>query len=691
MRDLTGIIIAAITSVTAIVVAIIPLISKRFSQKSKKRLRESETLNLISNRTYHGYTNAYQQAIKNDPRISTLQILDMSKPLSVISVYIKISLYEQAGSGYRIDEDLLTAQESRNPNLLLNAERRYLEKLINLSLDPEYAILKYKRCIVVGDPGAGKTTLLKYLALKAVTKKDTKLPPIPIHVELSAFIFDKQNDLLLFAATAWQNRYGIPKSIALNCIKKSLEDKSAFFLLDALDEVASGNTIKDAENVYNFILQKINDLSSRYPDIIIVVTARKASYYQKPMRLVGFNEFAVLDFQQKDINQFVDQWFANNVQKSKANADELKLKLEQNSRLLALAANPLLLSLITIVYQAELDLPDRRTELYKQCVDILFTKWDASRDIIRRREFKTDQKRQLMQEIAWFFHTKGQRYFSETDLLQFISDFLPIIGLLREQSMALLQEIATENGLLKEQAKGWYGFMHLTIQEYFVAQYVSINNEIGNIFPYRHEPWWEEVILLYAGLAADTSLLIESLLNNINFRKSTTLPTDNSIQIDKDLLLAAKILAAKPTIRKIHLRKSVINELCEVMFKTQRADERQIAASSLVEIGGTELNNYLLHLLKSENVSLAVRQSLVYTLIRQKKYFAIKDLIELAINKKTDKSLITAITVNLDTLSLHGIASVLEEHEKARIIAQYKALVEFSPANLSRKNAQKHT
>ena len=34
---------------------------------------------------------------------------------------------------------------------------------------------------------------------------------------------------------------------------------------------------------------------------------------------------------------------------------------------------------------------------------------------------------------------------------------------------AILDEIAAQYGLLKVQAHGWYGFLHLTLQEYFAA------------------------------------------------------------------------------------------------------------------------------------------------------------------------------------------------------------------------------
>src|SRR5207248_11474514 len=115
-------------------------------------------------------------------------------------------------------------------------------------------------------------------------------------------------------------------------------------------------------------------------------------------------------------------------------AADLIDRLRRNARIQALAANPLLLSLIVLVYEAQLDLPDRRAELYKRCIDVLLAEWDARRNIRRRREFKPEHKRQLLTEVAWHFHRQGKRYFPEKELLDVIADFLPKVRLLPEQN-----------------------------------------------------------------------------------------------------------------------------------------------------------------------------------------------------------------------------------------------------------------
>src|SRR5262249_1849464 len=117
----------------------------------------------------------------------------------------------------------------------------------------------------------------------------------------------------------------------------------------------------------NAILQ----VTTLYPLSPIVVTARKAGYQQR-MPLPGFTEFEVVDFRLEDMQEFVSRWFmySDDSQKQEAAAD-LNAKLSRNQRIQAIGSNPLLLTLIVLVYQAQLDLPDRRTDLYERCVDVL--------------------------------------------------------------------------------------------------------------------------------------------------------------------------------------------------------------------------------------------------------------------------------------------------------------------------------
>jgi predicted NACHT family NTPase len=404
---------------------------------------------------------AYRKALHVDPQISRMQILDMPRPLEVADIYVRVHVHEDTIMRYTIDPALASAAKQRDPRDFFEARHHYLEQRTGTAIDPDEAIRKYRRCVVVGDPGAGKTTLLKYLALALADGKYPSLSDLPIHVELNAFVYSEDRDVLDYAARRWEERYAFPQTEARSYMDMMLRDGKAILLLDALDETVVGEQSAQADASYQKAWNAVIRLATRYPQACIVVTVRKAGY-QQHRPLDGFTVVEVMDFRQEDIHQFIENWFRCTPGVApRASADDLMARLGRNPRIQELAANPLLLSLIVFVYEAQLDLPDRRAELYRECVDVLLTKWDAKRNIRRRRSFKSDHKRQLLTEVAWHFHQKGRRYFPEQDLLTEIAHFLPALGLRAEDSRQVLQEIANENGLLKEQARGWYGFLHL--------------------------------------------------------------------------------------------------------------------------------------------------------------------------------------------------------------------------------------
>jgi hypothetical protein len=177
-----------------------------------------------------------------------------------------------------------------------------------------------------------------------------------------------------------------------------------------------------------------------------------------------------------------------------------------------------------------------------------------------------------------------------------------------EKNARILEEIAAENGLLKEQAQGWYGFLHLTLQEYFVAQYVSDHQQLEALLEHRGDPWWEEVFLLYAGLVPDASEFFKRLLGD-----------DSTASLKEDvfwtnLLLAGRCLATRPTIWQTALREEVITRLYRILTKTQYFMTQEHVANALAEIGGREVNAQLVRLLADEQQDFSVRRSIALAL-----------------------------------------------------------------------------
>src|SRR3989440_5011289 len=474
---------------------------------------------------------------------------------------------------------------------------------------------------------------------------------LPVYVELQSFGRSGQHDLLDFVSATWEGSYAFPAQQARLLLANYLEEGKALLLFDALDETVVGETTEAAQQSYEAVSQAILALAADYPKASMVATIRKASYRQhKP--LVGFTALEVMDFRFEDVKQFVHNWYdaAHDLQNEEKSADLIK-RLDANSRLQTMAANPLLLTLIVSAYEDQLDLPMRRAELYRMYIATLLTKWDARRGIRRQWEFKPEQKHQLLKVIAWHFHRKRQRYFTEHELLQVIAEFLPAINLPAERNNAILQEIESEQGVLKEQATGWHGFLHLTLQEYFAAEYINDHQKYTELLLHRADAWWEEVLLLCMGTAPDASLFLQELCSR-----------NSSIREDifyTNVLLAGRCLTAHPTMRETGLRAQIFERLFELLTSTQYSILRQEAIKVVCSIGVIETNTRLVTLLSDERLHVNVRWNIAEALGSLGERSVARDLVQLLSDDRLHAELKRSIADTLGRLGERSVAGDL--------------------------------
>jgi predicted NACHT family NTPase len=302
----------------------------------------------------------------------------------------------------------------------------------------------------------------------------------------------------------------------------------SIMLLDGLDEVK----VQDHDRVINTIRQTAQQFDGNQ----FVMTCRIAA---KEYVFEQFTEVEVADFDNQQIADFSSKWFKP---KDLVKAMEFPQELKANPGLKELATNPLLLTLLCLVFEEGGRFPANRSELYKEGVDVLLKKWDAKRNIKREEVYKKlslQRKEDLLSQVAYKAFEQNDYFFKQAFVEEQIRDYIRNLPnassepeSLQLDSEAVLNSIAAQHGLLVERARGIYSFSHLTFQEYFTARWFKENADgdlsyfISNVI----NPQWREVFLLIVGMLKNADKLVQGMKLEID----SILSQDDSLQIFLD-------------------------------------------------------------------------------------------------------------------------------------------------------------
>jgi predicted NACHT family NTPase len=363
-------------------------------------------------------------------------------------------------------------------------------------------VINHPRLMVLGKPGAGKTTFLKYLAIQCISGKFLS-DKVPFFVTLKDFAeAAKMPSLMKYMA-------GLsPKVLTDKTVEKLLEEGRAFVLLDGLDEVREEDTKR--------VTREIRETADRFGASQLLITCRIAA---KEYTFERFIEVEISDFDTKQIEVFVENWFCakNDLFKAKKFMERLK----QHKPIRELATSPLLLTLLCLVFGEEGDFPMNRSDLYEEGVRILLKKWDSKRNIERIDLYKkldVQRREDLLSSLALKSFQEKEYFIKKRRIEGYIADFIGNLrGIdldpdsLRMDSEIVLKSIQSQHGLLVERARGIYSFSHLTFQEYFTAREIVNTNNINLLVQQIVNPRWQEVFLLTTGMMRNADELILSM------------------------------------------------------------------------------------------------------------------------------------------------------------------------------------
>lgn len=354
---------------------------------------------------------------------------------------------------------------------------------------------KSSRLVVLGKPGSGKSTFLRYLAVSC-SKKKLLTDCIPFLIELRAMGDARKLDLLNL----------IHQEFRLSDIeqtKKILDDGKVLILLDGLDEVStqSQRTVQD----------HLIEFSQQYYKNRFVLTCRTqtAEYI-----LTGFDYVEVADFNSEQVKLFSQNWFAALAQTPQEGIKlkkQLISKLEntKNQRIAELAVTPILLSLTCWIFADLEDLPYRRSDLYKQGLNLLLEQWDTARGINRDSENEIYKKLSTGEKIKLLSYLAAEKFKQKQPILfqqsEIQNNIIKYLGISEKESQLTLNEIEEQHGLLIERAKQIWSFSHLTFQEYFTSKWF-VENNLYESLQYIKNNRFREVFFLIIEMIENTEL-----------------------------------------------------------------------------------------------------------------------------------------------------------------------------------------
>ena len=257
--------------------------------------------------------------------------------------------------------------------------------------------------LVIGDPGSGKTTLLKYYALCALDSERSGRLGFsgPVNVfylplrELVRHENGRYNSLPVNLAL-WSERNQLP--FTETQFDQWLQSGTALVLLDGLGEISNTDERKE-------VCRWIDAAWKSFSALRFVVTSRATGYRQEEgVELAAdFERADVQDFTVDQQELFLLQWFtaaflkeppdlgvdeATWLAKQKAKAEERTrtiakhLKEEKNKGLRQLAAIPMILQIMAILWKDRDYMPESRVKLYEAAIDYLLEFRDKRRGII---------------------------------------------------------------------------------------------------------------------------------------------------------------------------------------------------------------------------------------------------------------------------------------------------------------------
>lgn len=329
--------------------------------------------------------------------------------------------------------------------------------------------------VILGNPGAGKSSMIKYSICKilqgdeSIFKDLSIYDRIPFRLELHKYNQSKVIKKVGFVDFLVETLISEYQTIlSKDKLIKVLTYFPSIVFFDGLDEIFDiQERIEVRNDIENFI--------KTFSQAKVIVTSRYESYEEVNLDDKLFQKIEIKNFNQKQLEDYVQKWYSLEEANPNVRKDEIYNCLEQLKLVDdELKYNPLLLSLILILYRNDLELPTNKLSIYEGCTNTIV----ETRDTREKKlgiNLKISSKISVFSALAfWQFNTESKNI-NNNSVQAFVKDYLLKKNEFQDEYLA---NTAANEFLDFAKTRSIYfenKFTHKTFLEYFTAYYIFSN------------------------------------------------------------------------------------------------------------------------------------------------------------------------------------------------------------------------
>lgn len=327
------------------------------------------------------------------------------------------------------------------------------------------------KIVILGNPGFGKSTLIKYMMCKIV--ENNKVEKIPITIEIKKMTTQNLT-IEEYIKNTLNEEYNL--KIEMSQLEKLILQNKVIIFFDGLDEIFDNKIRCEIKN-------KIEIFSKKHKDLRIIITSRIVGYNEIKFDENIFEIVEIQKFDEERLQDYVKKWFQCEIlclneceeQIKKFNIAIKKINPE-------LKYNPLLLTLILMLYSNNGEIPKTILDIYRSCTKTLVSSWDKEKNIKLKIDDKIEEKKEVifMKLAYWQYRFENKSKFGKRKAVNigYSQVKSEIEKILLEEKLALehtKSEKAEEflEYISKREIYIENDFTHKTFLEFYTALYIA--------------------------------------------------------------------------------------------------------------------------------------------------------------------------------------------------------------------------